>query len=119
MKKIVITILAGLLPAFFMLGSSIAQEAKVCDPVTQESVLTKGIQESPELLMVELEGEELLSFWQNVREAGMMVGTISIDKVYVFYSENHPEWVYVYFLKEGCIIDIKFTFKELIERFLK
>ncbi len=48
----------------------------------------------------------------------MMIGTVKVDKIYIFNSEHHPDLVYVYFLEQGCIIDVKMTLKHIIEGML-
>ena len=117
MNKLYITFLAGLVSAFFMAGTVYATES-TCAPEVQESRITEGLAENPELLMAELEGESLIKFFEKMRQQHMIAGLVGVDKVYVFYSEKHPEWVYVYFLESGCILDVKFTFKNLIKSFL-
>lgn len=114
MKILYKTLTAGIIFSAFFTFSPLRAEEQACDPVTQESVLTKGIHESPELLMKILEGAELQKFWRLLQDKGWMVGIVQVDKVYVFLSENHPDWVYVYFLDHGCIRDVKFTFKTII-----
>lgn len=122
MKNLYVLLVAGLVSVFFMSGPTFAvenrQPQKECDPVTQESVLKKGIEESPELVMAIIEGEDLNTFFERMRKQNMIVGSVGVDKIYIFYSENHPHWVYVYFLDQGCILDVKFTFKNLIEFFI-
>ena len=124
MKKLLVTLVAGFLnSAFFIANAAAVQDENrvpqhVCAPETQETVLVKAIDESPELLMAKLEGDQLEEFFQRMRERQMLVGSIGVDKVYIFYSENHPTWVYVYFLNRGCILDVKFTFKNLVEYFM-
>lgn len=123
MKKLYITFVAGILfSAFFISGPLFAIENKqpqhVCAKETQETVLTKGIEETPELLLEKLEGDKLQFFFKNMEKAQMLIGSIGVDKIYIFYSENHPTWVYVYFLNDGCILDVKFTYKNLVEYFL-
>jgi hypothetical protein len=48
----------------------------------------------------------------------MMMGKSSVDKMYAFYSENHPKQVYVFFVIDHCIVDVSFTYKNLVEYFL-
>lgn len=105
--------------AFFVFGPVQAEDAKSCPDVDQESILTKGIEESPDLLVTILEGEKLQHFWAAMRKKAFMVGNVDVDKVYVFRSESHPEMVYVFFLNNGCIQDVKPTFKSLIEGLIK
>ena len=125
MKKIYETLKVGILiSAFFIAAPAFAVQdenavpQKECAVETQENVLTKGIEESPELLKTVIEGNELSVFFERMRKYNMLIGSTGIDKIYVFYSENHPTWVYVYFLNQGCILDVKFTFKNLIEYFI-
>ena len=122
--KSIVTILAGLIvSAFFIVGASADKNQYVpiskCSPETLESVLDKPMSENPELVMSgPIVGKELEWFLNRVKSVQMMGGELSIDKVYVFYSENHPYWVYIYFLNEGCIQDVKFTYKNLVEFFI-
>lgn len=122
MKKYGILLAGILVSAFFIANPVLAVESRqpqhVCAAETQETVLIKGIEESPNLLWEKLEGDRLEFFFQNMRKSQMLIGSIGVDKIYVFYSENHPHWVYVYFLNQGCILDVKFTFKNLVEFFL-
>ena len=68
--------------------------------------------------MAIVEGDDLVLWWDRMKKVNMMVGDVQIDKIYIFLSENHPHWVYVFFLSEGCIVDVKFTYKNLVEYFL-
>ena len=122
--KSIVTILAGLIvSAFFIVGALADKSSYVqvdqCVQTNQETVLTDAIKETPDLLMVgPIEGEELKWFFDRVKSIKMMGGELDIDKVYVFLSENHEHWVYVFFLNEECIVDVKFTYKNLVEFFI-
>lgn len=122
MKKYGILLAGILVSAFFIANPVLAVEDRqpqhVCAAETQEQVLIKGIKESPNLLLEKLEGDKLQFFFKNMEKAQMLIGSIGVDKIYIFYSENHPTWVYVYFLNDGCILDVKFTYKNLVEYFL-
>jgi hypothetical protein len=121
MKNIFTILIAGVFLAFFMYGALADKNAYVnaddgvCNEATKESVLLKGIEESPELLMVVIEGNDLDVVFQRLEKVKMMAGEPPTDKMYVFESENHPHWVYVFFLNKGCIVDVKFTYRNLVE----
>lgn len=123
MKNLYIILGAGILvSAFLMPNPSLAvedrQPQKECAIETQEITITNAIEKSPELLMDKLEGDRLDLFFQRMKEQRMFLGSVGVDKVYLFYSEHHPTWVYVFLLNRGCILDVKFTFKNLVDYFL-
>lgn len=106
--------IAAIFCAAFLVSTP-ALTVEQCATENSETVLTEAIKESPELLVKELTGADLLKFWAKLTEMKFMDGLPDIDKVYVFKSENHPDNVYVFFLKQGCIVDVKFTLKKIIE----
>ena len=122
MKSLYVLVAGIVISAFFTSGPSFAVEDRapqhVCAKETQETRLKKGIEESPDLVMAVIEGKDLDIFSDRMRKQHMLVGSVGFNKVYVFYSEHHPTWVYVYFLTDECIIDVKFTFKNLVEYFI-
>lgn len=123
MKNLYKTLGAGILvSAFFMFNTAIAvedrQPQKECAAETQEIVLKEAIEKSPELLKTMIEGPALDLFFQRMQEQKMLLGSVGVDKIYIFYSEHHPTWVYLFFLNHECILDVKFTFKNLIDYFI-
>jgi len=118
MNKLYITFLAGLVSAIFLLFPAFAED-KVCDPVDQEDVVTKGIQESPELLVATLTDAELQNFYAKLRDHNLLIGAVAYDKIYIFKSEKYPDFYYIYFLYQGCIGDVRLTYKSLIEGILQ
>ena len=123
MKRIFTVLVAGLVSAFFMFGA-FADKNKyyniddVCPVENQEQVLIDGAEEAPELLMAVVEGTDLKTVFERLKKLKMLIGEPPTDKMYAFESENHPNWVYVFFLRQGCIVDVKFTYKNLVEYLL-
>jgi len=116
MKKIFVTLLAGLVSALIMYNNPARAETSTCDPVDLESVLTKAIAEKPELLVDILDQDKLQKFFLHLRDKGWMVGIVNIDKIYVFRSENHPSSVYLFYIRNGCIhAPVILTSKTVIE----
>lgn len=122
MRKI-LTIVAGLMfSALFIVGASADKNhyliSDECSAETVEQVLIDGAKENPELLMAVVEGDDLKTVFGRLEKLKMLIGEPPTDKMYVFESENHPHWVYVFFLQKGCIVDVKFTYKNLVEYLL-
>ena len=110
---------AVLVTAFFMTPAYATEEStEVCAEETQETNLTDAIEESPELLMATAEGQDLEVIFQRMEYLKVLVGEVPADKLYVFRSERHPTWVYIFFLKDHCITDVQFTYKNLVEYLL-
>jgi hypothetical protein len=102
--------------AFFMLKPVYAEE--VCDPVDYESHLTTAITESPDLLIADLTDDKLNNFWVSLTDYGLMAGQVQVDHLYIFKSETHPNSVYMFFLRDKCIVDVRMTLKSLVEEML-
>jgi hypothetical protein len=117
MKKTLLFLTAISFAVFFT-STANAKVADVCTPETVESVLTKALAENPGYLIKMLDGNSLMDFWSKLREDKLMLGTINIEKVYVIKSEHHEDSVYVFFIDSGCIVDVKLTSKDLIEKVL-
>jgi hypothetical protein len=113
---------AGCFLALFIVGAvadkSTYLPVKVCAAEAAEGVLLKAIKESPELVMAEVEGTDLELVFERMEYVKMMMGKTSVDKMYAFYSENHPKQVYVFFVIDHCIVDVNFTYRNLVEYFL-
>ena len=125
MKKLFTVLVAGVFLAFFMIGALADKNAYVnvddgvCSFEAQEQVLLKAMKKNPELLMVgPIQEKELKWFFDRVKSVQMMMGNLDVDKVYVFLSEHHSHWVYVFYLNKNCIVDVNFTYKNLVEFFI-
>ena len=111
---------AVLVTAFFvtMTFANAEETAPVCSEELQEIVLTDALSESPELLMATVEEEKISKVFERMKYLNYLVGEPAADKMYIFFSENHPTWVYVFFLKDHCIQDVQFSYKNLVEYLL-
>jgi hypothetical protein len=113
---------AGVFLVLFCVGAmadkSTYLPVKVCSPEADEGVLLMAIKEAPELVMAEVEGTDLELVFNRMEFVKMMMGKSSVDKMYAFYSENHPKQVYVFFVIDHCIVDVSFTYRNLVEYFL-
>ena len=124
MRNLFTLFVAGLVSAFFICGALadknqyVNADDGVCSPETKEQVLINGAKEAPELLMAVVEGDDLKIVFNRLEYLRMLIGEPPTDKMYVFESENHEAWVYVFFLNKGCIVDVKFTYKNLVEYLL-
>ena len=110
------TFIVAALSAFFIVSTPIM--AAECPVETQEARLTEGLQQNPELLYKILEGESLIRFFTNLTNAGLMVGMLDVDKIYFIKSENHEGALYMFYLKNGCITDVKMTVQAAVDKFL-
>jgi hypothetical protein len=113
---------AGVFLALFIVGAQADKSTylpvKICAVEADEGVLLKAIKEAPELVMAEVEGTDLELVFDRMEYVKMMMGKSSVDKMYAFYSENHPKQVYVFFVIDHCIVDVSFTYRNLVEYFL-
>jgi hypothetical protein len=105
MKKF-ISIVAAILFAVIFSSQAYAEDA--CPAGNLESVLTQALESSPEDLVVVLEHDTLQAFWNSLIEAQLLLGTVSnVDKIYIIHSVRHPDQVYIFFLNDGCIVDVR------------
>ncbi len=112
MKKIILLLAGITIPAFLLPTPVYSQPSDNCAQETLESNITDNLPDP--LLIATLQGRTLNEFFEKLRGFGLMGGTLPIDKIYIFTSEHHPDMLYVYFLKEGCIQDVRLTLKTLV-----
>lgn len=110
--------LAVLVTLFSLCFTGAAQAASCSDPALSETNITEKLSEFPTYLVRMLDGQDLQRFMNNLSSAGLLLGVMDIDRIYLIISDKHPSQYIIYFIKEGCIVKDGYTPKTIIDGML-